>query len=116
MRHRNTSVILDRKKGPRELMLRNLAGSVILYEKITTTLAKAKAVRSLVEHAITVAKQGDLNARRTLLKVLPMKNAARKVFEDLAPRYKARSSGYTRIIKVGPRSGDGAAVARIELV
>ncbi|MFA7286971.1 MAG: 50S ribosomal protein L17 [Patescibacteria group bacterium] len=116
MRHRNTGVILDRKKAPRELLLRNLASSVILYEKVTTTVAKAQAVRSLVEHAITVAKQNNLTARRSLLKLLPVKPAVAKALDDLSPRYKARDGGYTRIIKLGVRAGDGAAIARIELV
>lgn len=116
MRHRNKNKILDRKKGPRELMLRNLASSIILYEKVKTTRAKAAAVRPLVEKMITTAKVGDLNARRGLIKVLLQKNAVRKALEVLGARYQKRAGGYTRTIKLGPRRGDGAQLVQIELV
>jgi large subunit ribosomal protein L17 len=116
MRHRNKNKILDRKKGPRELMLRNLAASILLYEKVKTTRAKAAAVRPLVERLITAAKVGDLNARRGLIKVLLQKNAVKKTLEVLGVRYKSRPGGYTRIIKLGTRAGDGAAMVQIELV
>jgi len=88
MRHRNKNKILDRKKGPRELMLRNLASSIILYEKVKTTRAKAAAVRPLVEKLITTSKAGDLNARRSLLEVLLQKNAVLKAMEVLSIRYR----------------------------
>lgn len=116
MRHRNKNKILDRKKGPRELMLRNLASSIILYEKVKTTRAKAAAVRPLVEKMITTAKVGDLNARRGLIRVLLQKNAVRKALEVLGVRYQKRAGGYTRTIKLGPRRGDGAQLVQIELV
>ncbi len=116
MRHRNKTKILDRKKEPRELMLRNLASSILLYEKVKTTEAKAKAVRPLVERMITTAKKGDLNARRGLIKVLLQKNAVKKVMEVLGERYKDRKGGYTRITKLGTRQGDGAEMVQIELV
>lgn len=116
MRHRNTGTILDRKKAPRELMLRNLAASVLLYEKVKTTEAKAKAVRSLVERAITVSKRGDLTARRSLLKTLPQPMAVKKALEVLGKRYQERAGGYTRITKLQSRVGDGAAMVQIELV
>ncbi|MFA5954529.1 MAG: 50S ribosomal protein L17 [Patescibacteria group bacterium] len=116
MRHRNKNVILDRKKAPRELMLRNLAASIILYEKVTTTVAKAKAVRGIVDSAITTAKKNDLTARRRLLQILPVKNAVIKALDDLGPRYADRASGFTRITKIGRRQGDGADIASIELV
>ncbi|MFA5753804.1 MAG: 50S ribosomal protein L17 [Patescibacteria group bacterium] len=116
MRHRNKNKILDRQKGPRELMLRNLASSIILYEKVKTTKAKAQAVRPLVEKMITSAKAGDLNARRGLIKVLLQKNAVRKAIEVLGVRYKTRQGGYTRTIKLGVRQGDGAEMVQIELV
>lgn len=116
MRHRNKNKILDRQKAPRELMLRNLASSIILYEKVETTKAKAAAVRSLVERVITASRAGDLNARRGLAKVLLQKNAVRKAVEVLGARYKNRAGGYTRIVKLGSRSGDGAEMVQIELV
>ena len=116
MRHRNKNKILDRKKGPRELMLRNLASSILLYEKVKTTRAKAAAVRPLVEKMITSSKAGDLNARRGLIKVLLQKNAVKKTLEVLGVRYKTRPGGYTRVIKLGTRAGDGAEMVQIELV
>jgi len=116
MRHRNKNKILDRKKGPRELMLRNLASSIILYEKVKTTRAKAAAVRPLVEKLITVSKAQDLTARRTLLEVLLQKNAVLKAMEVLGARYKERDGGYTRTTKLGARQGDGAEMVQIELV
>jgi len=116
MRHRNKNKILDRKKGPRELMLRNLASSILLYEKVKTTRAKAAAVRPLVEKMITSAKAGDLTARRGLIKVLLQKNAVKKAIEVLGVRYKSRPGGYTRTTKLGERQGDGAEMVQIELV
>ncbi len=116
MRHRNTGKILDRAKAPREMMLRNLAASVMLYEKVKTTEAKAKTVRSLVERLITVSKAGNLTARRTLISTLPQPLAVKKAMDVLGARYKDRNGGYTRIIKLGTRAGDGAAMVQIELV
>jgi len=116
MRHRNKNKILDRQKQPRELMLRNLASSILLYEKVKTTKAKAQAVRPLVERMITAAKAGDLNARRGLIKVLLQKNAVKKAIEVLGVRYKNRPGGYTRVTKLGVRQGDGAEMVQIELV
>jgi large subunit ribosomal protein L17 len=97
-------------------MLRNLASSILIYEKVKTTKAKAAVVRPLVERMITLAKVGDLNARRGLIKVLLQKNAVKKSMEVLGDRYKDRNGGYTRITKLGPRPGDGAEMVQIELV
>ena len=116
MRHRNKTKTLDRAKAPREMMLRNLASSIIIYEKVQTTQAKAKVVRSLVERAITVSKKKDLNARRALLALLPQKLAVKKLMEVLGDKYKDRRGGYTRTVKIGPRQGDGAHIVQIELV
>jgi large subunit ribosomal protein L17 len=116
MRHRNKNKILDRAKAPRELMLRNLASSVLIYEKVKTTEAKAKAVRPLVEKTITISKKNDLTARRKLLEILPQKLAVKKALEVLSVRYKDRKGGYCRITRLGKRLGDGAAVVQIELV
>ncbi len=97
-------------------MLRNMASSIIIYEKVKTTEAKAKVVRSLVEKMITVAKAGTLAARRELIATLPQENAVKKAIEVLAARYQDRQGGYTRIIKLGTRQGDGAEMVQIELV
>jgi large subunit ribosomal protein L17 len=116
MRHANKKKILDRTKAPRKALLRSLATSLVLYEKIKTTQAKAKAVRPFIEKLITKGKRNDLNARRELKKVLYQDNAIRKVLEVLSPRYKERKGGYTRIIKLGARTGDAAKMAIIEFV
>jgi len=116
MRHRKKGKILDRQKAPREMMLRNLASSVLIYEKIETTEAKAKAVKPFVERLITKAKKGDLANRRILISKLPQKNAVNKIMDVLGKRYENRNGGYTRIIKIGNRQGDGANMAILELV
>lgn len=116
MRHRNKNKILDRKKAPREAMLRNMASSVLMYEKIKTTKAKAAVVRSIVEKLITDSKAGDLSARRKLIAALPQKLAVKKTMEVLGDRYRERAGGYTRIIQLGRRPGDGAEVVQLELV
>lgn len=116
MRHRNTGKILDRKKGPRAALLRNLATSIILFEKVKTTKAKAKAVRPLVERLITKGRPGTVTARRMLVASLYGENAAKKIIEVLSPRYKDRKGGYTRITNLKRREGDGAEIVQIELV
>lgn len=116
MRHRSKKRILDRKKAPRDAMLKNLTASVILYEKVKTTKAKASVVRSRVEKAITKGKNNDLTSRRYLIKSLPVKSAVDKTMEVLGPKYKERPGGYTHIVKLGRRRGDGAEMVQIELV
>ena len=116
MRHRKTNNSLSRKVGPRTALLKNLAESVILYEKVTTTQAKAKVIRPIVERLITKAKSNDLASRRYLIQRLPTNNSVKKLLEVLGPKYKNRPGGYTRITKVPARSGDGAKRAIIELV
>lgn len=116
MRHRNKVKTLARKKSAREALLRDLATSVIVYEKIKTTEAKAKAVKPYVERLITTAKKGDLTARRRLLSVLTTEQPVNKLLEVIGPRYKDREGGYTRLVKLGNRQGDGAPVVQIELV
>lgn len=116
MRHRKKGKILDRKVGPRKAMLRNLAVSLFLYEKIKTTKAKAKVLKSFAEKLITKGKKNDLTARRYLLKYLYKESAVKKVLEDISPRYKDRKGGYTRILKIGRRQGDAAEIVQIELV
>jgi len=116
MRHRVSGRKLGRSSGHRRAMYRNLVTDLLGYEKITTTEAKAKEVRSLAEKMITLGKKGGLHARRQALSFILDEKTTDKVFADLAPRYAERSGGYTRIIKLGPRLGDGAAMVRLELV
>ncbi len=116
MRHKNKVKTLDRDKEARESMLRNLASSIIIYEKVKTSQAKAKAVKPFLEKIITTAKKGDLAARRNLLKVLYQPKAVSKALDLLADKYKDRNGGYCRIIKIGTRQGDGAEIVQIELV
>ncbi|TAL50148.1 50S ribosomal protein L17 [Patescibacteria group bacterium] len=116
MRHRKKGTILGREKAPREALLRNLAASVILYEKVTTTEAKAKAVKPLVEKAITSGKNQTLAGRRKLMGFFYTEHPVKKIFEVLGPRYQNRAGGYTRIIKLAPRKNDGAEMVQIELV
>ncbi|MFH1430040.1 MAG: 50S ribosomal protein L17 [Candidatus Uhrbacteria bacterium] len=116
MRHRKVGRIFSRKTGPRGLMLRNLAASVLLHERVQTTEAKAKTVRSLVERFITIGKEPTLHHRRRLLSLLVHERAVAKVLEVLGPRYRTRPGGYTRITRIGRRLGDGAQMVIIELV
>lgn len=116
MRHRKNVKTLDRKTGPRKALLRSLATNLVLYEKIKTTEGKAKTLKPIIEKLITKAKKNDLNARRELIKYLYTENAVRKVLEVLIPKYKDRKGGYTRIIKLAPRLGDGAKMVQIEFV
>lgn len=116
MRHRQKGKILDRKKEPRRALMRSLATSLIVYEKINTTEAKAKILRPYVEKMVTRAKKGTLAARRELLKDLYLETAVKKIMEDIGPRYKDRKGGYLRITKLITRQGDGAKMARIEFV
>ena len=116
MRHRRTGRTLDRSSSARKALLRGLATSVVLYEHVNTTLAKAKAVRPLVERLITKGKKKTLVSRRQLMQVLLSESAVNKVLEELGPRYHERPGGYTRILKLGTRKGDGAEVAQIQLV
>lgn len=111
-------------KGPRlgsgpdhqRLMMANLATALFQHGRITTTEAKAKRLRPVAERLITFAKRGDLHARRQALSVVRDKGVVHKLFSEIGPRYDARNGGYTRITKVGPRKGDNAPMAVIELV
>ena len=104
--------------GPahQRLMLANLASSLIWDESLTTTVAKAKTLRPYVEKLITRARKGDLAARRQVMRKIHDTEVVTKLFDEVAPRYAERPGGYTRITKVGPRRGDGAELAVIELV
>jgi len=116
MRHRVAGRRLGRFTGHRRALFRGLVTDLLGYEKITTTEAKAKEVRSLADKMITLGKRGDLHARRRALTFVLDEKTVEKVFSDLAPKYTERNGGYTRIVKLGPRLGDGAPMVRLELV
>lgn len=116
MRHLNGYRKLGRRTDHRRAMLRNLTTSVVLHERIDTTVQKAKEIRSLVEKMVTLGKRGDLHARRTAASYLFDDAAVVKLFGDLAGRFKTRNGGYTRILKRGVRVGDSAQLATLEFV
>ncbi len=116
MRHRNYGKKLSRNTSHRRALLRNLVTSLLLEERIETTLAKAKAARGLAEEVITLGKRGDLHARRLAAAYCLSAVAVKKLFEEIAPRYASRAGGYTRIVRTGWRQGDGADTAVLELV
>jgi large subunit ribosomal protein L17 len=116
MRHRNFGKKLSRNTSHRRALLRNLVTSLILEERIETTVAKAKATRSIAEQIITLGKRGDLHARRQAASYLMTAAALKKLFEDVAKRFAKRAGGYTRMVHTGWRQGDGADVAVLELV
>jgi large subunit ribosomal protein L17 len=115
--HRTAGRKLGRSSSHRLHMLANLAVAVIRYERVKTTEAKAKEVRGLVDRFITTAKRGDLNARRSLASEMPHEPLiVDKLMGELAEKYADRTSGYTRIVKIGERLGDAAPIVQIELV
>jgi len=116
MRHRKAGVKLKRDIGARRALLRSLVTSTILEERITTTIPKAKAAKPLVEKMITLAKRDTLHSRRQAAAFLLTPEAVQKLFEKIGPRFNQREGGYTRIVKLGWRKGDGAETAKLELV
>ena len=116
MRHLKAGRKFGRTSAHRKALFRNLVGALIQRERISTTLAKAKELRGKVEKTITLGKKGTLHARRQAFKLAPQKETVQKLFGPLAERYATRPGGYTRIIKIGPRRGDNAPMAFIELV
>ena len=116
MRHRVATLKLNRTSSHRKAMFRNMVTSLFKYERIRTTDVKAKALRSWADHVITLAKRGDLHARRQALAIVREANVVHKLFEEAPERFKDISGGYTRIIKLGPRPGDAAPISLIELV
>jgi len=116
MRHGYAHRKLGRTTSHRTAMFANMAASLIKHEQITTTLPKAKELRPFVEKLVTLAKRGDLHARRIAISRVRDVDQVRKLFDTLGPRYKAREGGYTRIIKAGFRYGDNAPMAVIEFV
>ena len=116
MKHNITHRKLNRTTSHRKALLMNLSNSLIKHEQITTTLTKAKELRPFVEKIITLGKKGDLVSRRKAIAILQDQKNTKKIFDVISERYKERSGGYTRIIKVGNRFGDNAPTAIIELV
>jgi large subunit ribosomal protein L17 len=116
MRHKVAGFKLKREVDSRDALLRNLATSVILEERVITTVPKAKAVKPLVEKMITLAKADTLHSRRQAAAVLRTPASVKKLFDTLGTRFGQRNGGYTRITRLGPRKGDGAEQALIELV
>ena len=116
MRHRKEKRQLGRTTSHRQALLRNLVTSLLDKERIETTLAKAKVLRRVTDRMITVGKKGDLAARRRALRTVRSNDVVKKLFGEIALRYENRPGGYTRIYQLGPRPGDGASMALIELV
>ena len=118
MRHGRTRHKLSRDTAHRKALLRTMSKQLIEHERIRTSQAKAKAVKPEVEKLITLAKRGDLHARRQAISTLghPDKGVIYKLFDEIAPRYSARPGGYTRILKLGPRSSDSTEMVYLELV
>ena len=116
MRHRKSGLKLNRTSSHRDAMFRNMVTSLFKHERIRTTDTKAKGLRKWADHLITLAKRGDLHARRQALSIVREKNVVHKLFDEAAERFGSISGGYTRIIKIGRRPGDAALVSIIELV
>ncbi|MDQ6677940.1 MAG: 50S ribosomal protein L17 [Acidobacteriota bacterium] len=116
MRHRVGTVKLKRDVGARNSLFKNLVTSVIEHERVVTTVPKAKAIRGMVDNMITLAKRDNLHARRQAAAFLETPKSVRKLFDTLGARFSQRQGGYTRIVRLGFRKGDGAEQAMIELV
>src|SRR5689334_6215039 len=116
MRHRRAGWKLGRNTSHRRALLRNLVTSLMEHERITTTVPKAKALRPWAEKMITLGKAETLHARRQAAAFLQSPASVKKVFDTLAPRFSSRNGGYLRITRLGPRSGDGAELAKVELI
>jgi large subunit ribosomal protein L17 len=116
MRHQVKRGYLGRNTAHRRALLRNLVTSFLERERVRTTLAKAREARPVAEKMITLAKRGTLHARRQALAFMTKEAAVKKLFEEIGPRFTERPGGYTRIVKLGTRAGDGASMAMLELV
>jgi large subunit ribosomal protein L17 len=116
MRHQVKKGMLGRNTAHRRALLRNLVTSFLEKERVRTTLAKARSARPVAEKMITLAKRGTLHTRRQALAYITKETAVRKLFDDIGPRFAERPGGYTRIVKLDRRSGDGAEMAMLELV
>jgi large subunit ribosomal protein L17 len=116
VRHHRSGKKLGRDSAHRKALYANLAGSLIEHGRIKTTEAKAKAVRPIAEKMITLGRRGDLAARRQALAYLRSQEVVHRLFADVGPRFADRNGGYLRIVKIGPRSGDGADMAYLEFI
>src|SRR6266540_2803238 len=116
MRHNAGYRKLGRTSGHRRALLRNLATDLFRHERLKTTMPKARELRPFAEKLITLARRDDLHARRQVLRQISDKSVVKKLFDTLGPRFAARPGGYTRALKLGPRPGDGADMAIVELV
>lgn len=116
MRHRKSGVKLNRTTSHRDAMFRNMVTSLLKHERIRTTDTKAKELRKWADHIITLAKRGDLHARRQALSIVREKDVVHKIFAEAADRFGSTNGGYTRIVKIGRRPGDSAPISLIELV
>jgi large subunit ribosomal protein L17 len=116
VRHHRTGKKLGRDAAHRKALYANLVGSLIEHGRVKTTVTKAKAVKPFVEQMISLGKRGDLHARRQALSELRSRDVVEKLFDDVAPRFADRPGGYSRIVKLGPRLGDAAEMAYLELV
>ncbi len=116
MRHRKARFKLGMETSHRQAMLRNMVTSLLEHQRITTTDARAKAIRSLSDKMITLGKRGDLHARRQALQVIRSRRVVRILFDEIAPLFANREGGYTRVIKQGFRQGDAASMSLVELV
>lgn len=116
MRHRKKGRQLSRTRSHRRATLRNMATSLFLHERIETTTAKAKELRPYAERLITLARRGDVHARRLAATKIQDRKVLGKLFDEIAPRYAERPGGYTRVLKLGNRKGDAAEMSLIELV
>ncbi|NIR42491.1 MAG: 50S ribosomal protein L17 [Gemmatimonadetes bacterium] len=116
MRHRRKGRQLSRTASHKKAMLSNMATSLFRHERIKTTQAKAKELRPFAERLITLARRGDLHARRQAARAIHDKEALKKLFDTLGPRYAERDGGYTSVLKLGERQGDGAEIAIVQLV
>ena len=116
MRHRKGGFKLQRNPSARRALLRGLTTNVILRDRVVTTVTKAKAVKPVVEKMITLAKRDTLHSRRQAAAFLNTPGALKKLFDTLGPRFSQRDGGYTRVVRLGPRKGDGAELALIELL
>ncbi len=116
MRHRKAGLKLNRTSSHRKAMFRNMVTSLFKYEHIRTTDVKAKELRRWADHLITLAKRGDLHARRQALSIIRERNIVSKLFNEAAERFNSRQGGFTRIVKLGRRQGDAAPISLVELV
>ena len=116
MQHKKANAKLNRTAAHRKALYSNVATSLFEHKQVKTTTAKAKAVRKTVDRLITFAKRGTLADRRQVLRTIHDKSIVKNLFEEIAPTYKERDGGYTRVIKLGRRKGDGAEMALLELV